>query len=74
MNKERRARLSDVVSSLRQCVDDINDIDSDEEESRENLPENMHDGDRYQESEEYSDKMNEAVSLIEEAIDAIEEI
>lgn len=74
MNKERRRRLREVRKSLCYAYDEVEAVLDEEDETRDNMPENLQYSERYEESEEASEKMSEVADLIQEAIDAIEEI
>ena len=74
MNKERRKQISAVIGRLSDCAGDFESIKDEEDESRENIPENLQSGDRYSESEECSGALEDAASGIQEIIDNIENI
>lgn len=74
MNRERRNRLKEVITRLGACVDDLSSIKDDEDEARENTPENLQGGEAYCVSEEISDKIDDALSDIQEAVNTLEEI
>lgn len=74
MNKERRARLRLAKNKLSEILEEIESILSDEDEMRDNMPENLQNSDRYEESERCSEAMEATVGHIEDAIDSIEEV
>ena len=74
MNDKRRKRISEVVARLESCSTDLESIKDEEDETRDNIPENLQNGDRYCESEECSDKIDDAISDIRSAIDGLGEI
>lgn len=74
MNRERRNRLRTVITRLGSCADDLSAIKDDEDEARENTPENLQGGEAYCVSEEISDKIDTALSDIQEAVDTLEDI
>lgn len=74
MNRERRNRLRTVIKRLGSCADDLSVIKDDEDEARENTPENLQGGEAYCVSEEISDKIDNALSDIQEAVDTLEDI
>ncbi len=74
MNDKRRKRIREVVARLESCSTDLESIKDEEDETRDNIPENLQNGDRYCESEECSDKIDDAISDIRSAIDGLGEI
>ena len=47
MNKERKARIQEVITKINGCADDLDSIKFDEDYARENIPENLQGGDAY---------------------------
>ena len=74
MNKVRREQISTVVGKLKDCKDVLEEIKNDEDCSRENMPENLENSQRYTDSEEASDSLDDATSDIGNAIDTLEKI
>lgn len=74
MNKQRRQRIKEVITQLETCADNLEAVKSDEDEARENIPENLQDGEAYCTSEECSDKIEEAMSDIRAVIENLEDI
>lgn len=74
MNKQRRQRIKEVIIQLETCADNLETVKSDEDEARENIPENLQDGEAYCTSEECSDKIEEAMSDIRAVIENLEDI
>lgn len=74
MNRERRTKIRKVTRQLEACADTLSSIKYEEDESRENVPENLQGGKAYCESEEISDKIDDALSDIQEAVNTLEEI
>lgn len=89
MNEIRRKSLREVVKCLRNMGDEalatahemLEDVANEEEEMRDTMPENLQGSDRYCDSEEASDYMEQALSAmddiassIEDAIEALESI
>lgn len=66
MNKVRREQLGRVCGRLRDSIEDLTLIRKDEEEAMDNVPENLQDT-------EITEKMEEAISNIDDAIECIEE-
>lgn len=82
MNEMRRRILRACIAAAEKatCFEDMEAVMSDlrsimeeEEESRENLPENLLSSDRYYDSEAASDLMEQAMECYEEAMDLFEE-
>lgn len=74
MNKNRRKRIEEVIDKLRDCSESLSSIKGEEDESRDNIPEGLQESDVYRFSEECSDKMDDAISNIEDIICDLEEI
>lgn len=74
MNKQRRQKIKEVITQLETCADNLETVKSDEDEARENIPENLQDGEAYCTSEECSDKIEEAMSDIRAVIENLEDI
>lgn len=64
MNKERKLRFYDVISSLDEAIGELQDIQSDEEEAYYALPEGL-------QASERGDKMQEWIDFIDETVDEI---
>lgn len=74
MNKARRKEIKDVIARLKkfnfefteleknECIDLIKDILDDEEYARENIPENLQNSYRYQQSEDACDNLDDAIA------------
>ena len=67
MNKERRAELYDVITSLDDATDRLQDIASEEEEAFDNLPPGLQDG-------KTGDSIHSAISQLEEFTSEIENV
>lgn len=64
MNKERRRKIKEIIEQLEALSTEIEENRDDEDTAYENLPESMQAGDK-------GDKMMEAMSNMDEAIDHI---
>lgn len=71
MNRERRKNLQSIADQLEELKGSLEDLQSEEEEYRDNIPENMQGSERYEIAEAACGNMEEAVSWIEEAISSI---
>ena len=69
MNKARRANLDLIHSKLLELTEELETLMSEEEEYRDNMPENMQSGEKYEQSEEYSYSMEEAKDRIIKAVE-----
>lgn len=82
MNEMRRRVLRTCIAAAEKAacsedmeavISDLQSIMDEEEESRENLPENLMSSDRYCDSEAASDYMEQAMECYEEAVELFEE-
>lgn len=76
MNNKRRKEIAKCIEMLNKkspeiesILEDLNDILFEEDEYRDNIPENLQGGARYEDSEEASDLLNEAISYLNDALD-----
>lgn len=74
MNKKRREAISVVSQKLSDIIDELGAIQDEEAFSRENIPENLQASETYENSEEASDYMENAINNIEAAIDDLNSI
>lgn len=81
MNKERRkrinaaiARLDDIQPMIEEIRSEIEEIKSEEEEYRDNIPENMQSGERYERAEAACDSLEEALSRFDDLEEPFGEI
>ena len=72
MNKVRRKNLQSIADQLEYLKSQIEDICSDEEEYRDNIPENMQGSERYEKADAACDNLSDAVDNLEEVIYSIE--
>lgn len=72
MNNKRRKQISDVLGTLNYLRETIEDIHAEEEEAFENLPESLEGSDRYDAMEEAVSNLEDAVDLVDELIEALE--
>lgn len=59
--------------SLRTLQSQLEEIQTEEEECRDNIPENFQSGERYEHIEEICESLSDAVSSLEDATSSIEE-
>jgi len=73
MNKPRRKALQEIIDQLEELKGSVADIQSEEEEYRDNMPENLQSSERYEKAEEACDSLSDAISSLEDAIGNIGE-
>ena len=74
MNRQRRKHIQEIIDNLNTCTDALTSIKDDEDYARDNTPENLQGGEAYCISEECSDKIEGALSDIQQAVNTLEEI
>ncbi len=74
MNNERRKRIKKVITTLSECSSELESIKDDEDDARESMPENLQNSDRYEESENCSDVIGDAISDLDDIVNGLEEI
>ena len=74
MNKQRRSEISKIAAELENIKSKLESVQIDEEMAFDNMPENLQNSMRGEESQEAIDCMNEAISNLEEAIDQLNEV
>ena len=73
MNKIRRKTLNEIYDKLAELKDLLEEVMSEEEDYKDNMPENLQNSERYEIAENACDNMDSAISSLEEALDYIEE-
>lgn len=74
MNKERRKKISEIISSLNEIYRRLESVKNDEEYAFDSMPEGLQYSMRGEESQEAIDSLDQSVDHIEEAIFALEGI
>ena len=82
MNESRRKNLRKVMKALREIKDEtlcplnelLEDTASEEEETRDSLPENLQGSERYEDSEKASEFMEDAISAMSDMMDNIDSV
>ena len=72
MNKERRTRLSKIVSELEGLLVELDEIKSAEEEAYDSMPESFQNGEKGDAAQEAISAMDDAYGEIESAKDALD--
>ena len=73
MNKNRRKSLQSIMASIESVKCELEDVMSEEEYYRDNIPENLHGSERYAKADEACDALSNAINYLEDAIGSIEE-
>jgi len=71
MNDDRRKKVQEALSKLDDCKSIIEDVRDGEQESFDNMPENMAAGEKGQKIEANVEYLDEAVNSVGEAIDQL---
>ena len=74
MNKSQRKQLGKVVDDLTSISSILEDIKSEEEMKKDNLPESLQFSEKADEFEQCADTLSEAIDCIEEAISTLGEL
>lgn len=74
MNNKRRQQLRKLIRDLEALKSVLEDIQWDEQDYFDNMPENLQGSTNGMNSEEAIDKMDDALSIFDEVIEAIEDI
>lgn len=74
MNKARRKSIQDVAGQLDTLKSTLEEIQSEEEEYRDNIPENLQGSARYEAADEACDTLGEAVDNLEDIITSLDEL
>lgn len=72
MNKERRNRLSDVIASLEEAKDLLEDVKNDEQDAFDNMPVGLQCSERGSKMEDYVELMEDAGDQIDNVCEFIE--
>ena len=72
MNKARRKALDEVISKIEDAKELLENLQAEEEEYRDNMPENLQGSERYEAADAAVDNMSSAVDALDEAISSIE--
>lgn len=68
MNKIRRKNILAVIERLEELKETLEEIQQEEEEYRDNIPENFQGSERYEKAEEDCDTLSEAVENLENIV------
>lgn len=73
MNNKRRKQISKVIEQIEESKDIITGILDEEQESLDNMPENLLESERAEQSQNAIDALDSAIGNLEEAISSLEE-
>lgn len=73
MNKATRAEIADLMAKLEDIKIDIENLQSEERDKFDNMPEGLQQSDNGQKCEAAADALETAVSSLEDAIGSLEE-
>ncbi|MCI6468167.1 MAG: hypothetical protein MSA90_22220 [Faecalicatena sp.] len=71
MNKVRRSKLEKIAEAITDLKEQLETLQEEEEEYRDNMPENLQGSERYEKADEACDNLYTAVSNLEDAVDCI---
>lgn len=74
MNKKRRTTIIEISQQIKLSKEKLEDVLSEEQESYENMPENLQNSNRGMESEDAQGYLESTIELLEEAIFTLEDI
>lgn len=74
MNKERRKAILDIRDGIDELKSRLEDVKSEEEEYKDNMPENMQGGDKYLEADISVDCLSNAILNLDDAVSELESI
>lgn len=73
MNRAKRTTLKTAISQLDAALSIVEDVRDEEEADMENLPENLHESEKYSAMEDVINSLEEAIGSIEDARDSLDE-
>ena len=73
MNNPRRKAIDEIYAKLESLKTDLEDLMAEEEEYRDNMPENLQGGERYEKAEEACDNLQSAIDSMDEVLEYLSE-
>ncbi len=73
MNKKRKLKVVNIVNQLNSSLNIVEQVKDEEDEARENIPENLENSELYEESERWSDLLEDTSSSLQNIIDNLQE-
>ncbi len=74
MNKERRKELSDIFGKLTELKARLEEVQAQEQEYYDNMPDGIKDSERGEQAESYAYSLDDCVSQLDDICDTLEEI
>lgn len=74
MNAERRKKLKNVIDNLNTALSSIEEIKDEEQDSYDNLPEGIQDGERGDQMQENIDNLDTAYNDLDDVITELQEV
>lgn len=74
MNRQRRSMLKNILDKIETVKNLIENVCDEEQESIDNMPENLQMSDRYAEGEENCDQLMECCDMLDEISETINDI
>jgi len=74
VNKERRKNIQSIVDQLEELGGSLEELQQEEEEYRDTIPENLCGSERYEKAEEACDALSEALYSLDNIIMALGEL
>lgn len=71
MNKDRRKRIEALIEKIDDIKIEIEEIQSEEQDAFDNMPESFQDGERGEQSQSAIDALGEALGALDETIDQL---
>jgi len=71
MNKARRKQLQALLDRFEELQAELEGLQTEEEESRDNIPENLWGSERYEKAEETCSYLEDAVGSLEEMVESL---
>ena len=69
MNKQRRARIEEVVDQIGVLCQELEELRDEEQDYMDNMPENLQQSDRYYAAEEAVSNLDSAIDSLNDAVD-----
>lgn len=73
MNRQRRVALAKIYETITATSEELEALQEEETEYRDNMPENMQGSERYEAADAAVDAMQEAIDQLSDALDSIGE-
>lgn len=68
MNRERRKNIQGILDHLEELKGSLEEVQAEEEEYRDNIPENLQGSERYEKADEACDTLSGAVDSLDDII------